>query len=451
MAFTFTNYAGIEPQKSPYNDLIGQFLGGYNQTKYGQPGLEEALKKAQLANQYYGPNIESQMALRKAQGGHLGALTTGQNISNRFAPERLQAEQRKREFELANPFFGQTGTSGDLGRLFYLQEMIKKNPELAKQLNTSQGQNMSQEGQSYIPSIGNNQMPQSQEQGNNFDYNKLIQNAFSKVAQGKNQQFAPSNLGKLQLERAKAESGINPFTNQKFESEQEKEEFLAPYTEKLSGLKQGEHYLYDPETKEKIGIQRPYTPKEREVETGRAFFNEVFPTINNGFKDFIGKNSINNFRKYADNYGKDPTATRKIDDLLLAQKLISAGVVNEAATLGAGKTNMTYRNLTKSFPNSDIPNLIQSYENGLKLPSTAFAKAGVRFQDAINNASQTSVNKVPALKTLHFHPEKYLKTNEEKQAALEEHQETITVRNKKTGKEETISKEEARKRGIPNV
>jgi hypothetical protein len=99
MAFTFTNYAGIEPQKSPYNDLIGQFLGGYNQTKYGQPGLEEALKKTQLANQYYGPNIESQLALRKAQTGEAGARTgllgeqtRGARIENQYAPEKIKSQ-----------------------------------------------------------------------------------------------------------------------------------------------------------------------------------------------------------------------------------------------------------------------------------------------------------------------------------------------------------------------
>ena len=440
----------------PLNDIIGKVLGGYTdmtKAQFLKPGLEEELKKAKLYNQYYAPNIESQIGLRGAQAGHLGSLTAGQNISNQFAPQRLRSEQQKREFELNNPFFGQTGTSGDLGRLLYLQEMIKKNPELASQLGGSQGQeqNAPQQGQSFVPPINAQQMPTGQNQSSNVDYNKLIQDAFTKVAQGKSQQFAPSNIGKLQQEYAKAKSGINPFTNQKFESDQEKEEFMAPYSEKLGGLKQNEHYLYDPETHEKIGIQRPFTPKEREVETGRAFFNEVFPSINNGFKDFIGKDSVKHFIHYADNYGKDPVATRKIDDLLLAQKLTSAGVVNEAATLGAGKTNMTYRNLMKSFPGSDIPNMIERYGKELKLPTEAFLKAGVRFQNMLNNATEKSSNSVPAMKILHYHPEKYLKSDEEKKEALEEHHETVTIRNKKTGKEETVSKAEARKRGIKNV
>jgi hypothetical protein len=454
MTFTFTNYAAIPPQRSPFHDLINQVLSGYGdmtKTQFLRPSLEEELKKAKLYNQYYGPNIESEIGLRGAQSSHLGAQTKGLNISNQYLPKKLQEEQQKREFELQNPFFGQTGTSGDLGRLLYLQEMIKKNPQLANQLNSSQEQNIPQEGQSFIPSTNNQQISSPEIQSNNFDYNKLIQNAFNKVAQGKNQQFAPSNLGKLQQEYDKAKSGINPFTNQKFENDQEKEEFLAPYTEKLSGLKQGEHYVYDPETHEKIAIQRPYTPKERETETGRAFFNEVFPTVNNGFKDFIGKDSVKNFIHYADKYGKDPIATQKIDDLLLAQKLTAANIVNEASTLGAGKTNMTYKSLLKSFPGSDIPNLIERYGKEFKLPTEAFIKSGLRFQNILNNATKNSSNSVPATKTIYYHPEKYLKTKEEANSHLEEHAETVTLYNKKTHKTETVSKAEARKRGVPNV
>ena len=114
------------------------------------------------------------------------------------------------------------------------------------------------------------------------------------------------------------------------------EELASHYREKLGGLKQGEHYLYDEDTHEKIGINRPLTPKESETEKGREFFNEVFPVINNGVKDFVGKDSIKNFERYSREYGMNPTAaTKKIDDLLLADRLISAGVVNEAVTLGA--------------------------------------------------------------------------------------------------------------------
>lgn len=101
MAFTFTNYAGIEPQASPFQDIIGKILGGYSdmtKAKYLQPGLEEELKKAKLVNQYYGPNIESEIGLRHAQTGEAGARTgligeqtKGTRIENKYLPEKMQA------------------------------------------------------------------------------------------------------------------------------------------------------------------------------------------------------------------------------------------------------------------------------------------------------------------------------------------------------------------------
>ena len=421
MNFPLINYASQQLQTSPLNDLIKNALSGYTDTTKAQflrPTLQEQLQKAQLENKWYEPNIKSQIGLRGAQAGHLGAMTEGLNISNPFLRQKLEDEQTKRQFELQNPFFGQTGTSGDLGRLLYLQQMVKNNPELAAQLQSQQSQQPQlNQGQSYLPPI---QSQQTSGQPQPFDMSSLIQDAFSKVAHGKDKQFAPSPILKLQQELKDIESGKYPGTNESIPNEQLKEELAAPYRERLGGLEKGSHYIYNPETHEKIGQEKPYTAKERETETGRAFFNEVFPDINNAFKDFIGKDSVKNFVKFANEYGRNPEATRKIDDLLLGQKLISAGVVNEAATLGAGKTNQTYKNLQKSFPGSDIPNLIERYGKELKLPTDAFVKAGVRFQNKINQASEKASTSVPAMKKVYFHPEKYLKSDEEKSREREE-------------------------------
>lgn len=101
MAFTFTNYAGIAPQESPLHDLIGNILGGYTQAaqaQYLKPTLQEALQKAKLFNQYYGPNIESEIGLRGAQAGEAGARTgligeqtKGARIENQYLPQKMQA------------------------------------------------------------------------------------------------------------------------------------------------------------------------------------------------------------------------------------------------------------------------------------------------------------------------------------------------------------------------
>ncbi len=102
MTFSFTNYAGIEPQASPWQDIIGKALGGYTdmtKARYLKPGLEEELKKAKLFNQYYAPDMESQIGLRKAQTGESGARTgligeqtKGARIENQYMPRKMQAQ-----------------------------------------------------------------------------------------------------------------------------------------------------------------------------------------------------------------------------------------------------------------------------------------------------------------------------------------------------------------------
>ncbi len=56
-----------------------------------QPTLAEALKKSQLFNQYYGPNMESQIGLRGAQSGLIGEQTRSAQMQNQYLPEHLKA------------------------------------------------------------------------------------------------------------------------------------------------------------------------------------------------------------------------------------------------------------------------------------------------------------------------------------------------------------------------
>lgn len=156
MAFSLINYASPELSKSPIGDLVSNILGGYQQglqTRYMKPTLEEQLKKAQLYNQYYGPNMESQIGLRGAQAGHLGSLTSAQNIRNKYLPQQLQDAAaarvdaaKKRQFVLDNPLFGYAGPAGQLGALNYMRQ----HPEL---FGSQQEEPAAQSGmQSYIES-----------------------------------------------------------------------------------------------------------------------------------------------------------------------------------------------------------------------------------------------------------------------------------------------------------
>lgn len=98
MAFPLINYASSELQRSSLNDMINNALSGYtNMTnaRYLRPNLEEQLRKSQLFNQYYAPDMESQIGLRGAQTGLLGKQTQyyGPDIESQIALRNAQAKQ----------------------------------------------------------------------------------------------------------------------------------------------------------------------------------------------------------------------------------------------------------------------------------------------------------------------------------------------------------------------
>jgi len=168
MTFSFTNYAAIEPQASPWQDMVGKVLGGYTdmtKAKYLQPGLEEALKKEKLFNQYYGKDMESKIGLRSAQTGEAGARTgllgeqtKGARIENQYMPEKMKAQiaeaqagaQKARLMQMIREQLmsgGQMGGQGQAGGQMGGQGQPAPQP--------GQGGGMFPQGQ---------QMPQQQEQ-----------------------------------------------------------------------------------------------------------------------------------------------------------------------------------------------------------------------------------------------------------------------------------------------
>lgn len=174
MTFTFNNYANSELMKSPINDIIGNLLGGYEQgvkASYLQPSLAEQLKKAQLENKWYEPNMESQIGLRGAQAGQaqahtglLGEQTRAAHMQNQYLPDQLKAKM-------------------EAARLKAMQDQMF-NQMLQQRLSGNQGQQPMptpeySPGQGQVPFRGQQspfvqpQIPQPQT--NNFDFGQAPQ------------------------------------------------------------------------------------------------------------------------------------------------------------------------------------------------------------------------------------------------------------------------------------
>jgi|GEM_PF-2402603 len=221
----------------------------------------------------------------------------------------------------------------------------------------------------------------------------------------------------------------------------------------LGGLKPGERWMNDPETGQPIGKETPLSAAERTEAKGRGFFNYVFPTISEGLAPLSGKGSVTKLANAAYQYGKNPEATKLTDAFLLGKKLLTAGTVKEAATLASGKQKATYQQLRNSLDSSDIPKNIEKLIKQLGLPPEALIKADKRFGEILNDGTKAGERSIPAYNKQYFNPEsqKFESSNESEEVGGASESQTIKIRNKKTGVSETVSLEEAKRRGVPNV
>ncbi len=247
MAFTFNNYATNDLQQNPLNDIIKNMFSGYSNMTNAQflrPNLQEQLKKSQLYNQYYGPNMESQIGLRGAQAGHLGALTQGQNITNQYLPKTLQEEialkaaqrelygaqaqhygaetqglNQQNELDKNYPNLRAPGLAGQLANFYYMEDKYAKS-------GANQPPQM-QNGESYIPSI--NKQPTT-------DRRQQLEQAIAKATQARSQnEGTPTTVLKNINYLRDAQEGFIPGTNRKqvFTSKEEQARTIAALNHSL--------------------------------------------------------------------------------------------------------------------------------------------------------------------------------------------------------------------------
>ncbi len=166
MSFTYIPARKVsDEESSPWNNLLTNALKNYEtvtKSKYLEPTLQEALLKSRQYNEMYKPNIQSQIGLRGAQAGHLGAQTEGLNISNPYLSRQLQQEQEKRQFELNNPFAGKSGTQGLIAALDFYRKLQNPNMEDSAQNDNTKIENPNSESSIEDQRHADNQRLQAQ-------------------------------------------------------------------------------------------------------------------------------------------------------------------------------------------------------------------------------------------------------------------------------------------------
>lgn len=176
--------------------------------------------------------------------------------------------------------------------------------------------------------------------------------------------------------------------------EQRKEALIRKAEKEDQGLKPGQKYIY--EDGQRVGYASQPSPEEKKEYKGRAFFNEVYPIINEGLSQYFGKGSIYNFGSDINSYNVDAAARARIDKFLLAKRLVVPAAVKEGATLSAPNTYRTFNYLLNSLDSSDIPEKIEEMVTQYGLPKSAALKTGEKAQALLNSATEKGNKSVPA-------------------------------------------------------
>lgn len=183
---------------------------------YYQPDqMRLANELSKLRNQYYGPNIQSEINNRNA-------LTQGQNITNQYLPDKLRLANALAEFKNDNPLMSMPGAAGQVGTLNYLRQ----HPELP-------GGSMPQRMPDYMPGQGgipyrdNAQATQSSNQNNLAD---LLQSSIESSFKPKGN--TPTKEFKNAQAYEDAKAGYVPFTNrmQKINTPDEQQRYMSALT-----------------------------------------------------------------------------------------------------------------------------------------------------------------------------------------------------------------------------
>src|SRR5688572_19809723 len=118
--------------------------------KYAEPNAQQDLQKSKLYNQYYAPNIQSEISNRNALTNKYNTMTPleaeAQRIANQFAPQREQADINWRNMG------GAGGGVGQKEEMLFQSLVAKDNPQLKNDpLKIYEASNILRQGGATLP------------------------------------------------------------------------------------------------------------------------------------------------------------------------------------------------------------------------------------------------------------------------------------------------------------
>ncbi len=389
MPFQPMNFSNIAPLKSPIADLVQTLAQGY---KAGQlPSImARQEEKENLANQAANLNLQ-------ALPGQLDRRQRREELANQL--QQLMLKNAPRNQELQNQIKEQQLRQAQQN---YEKSQLETDPNKKFDYNRQLVDNLRDylRGQTQVPMKPVDLSPKEQKDAlmkalnlGNPSQKRLLGSAGEALDmyQLQNNPDIPDNVKQLATQ----------IQASKDRNRDARTELTANRAE---GLKSGERWLYD-DKGEKIGKESPLTVAQKDEISGRAFFNEVFPVFNDAQSYYSGQGSIGKLINDVKKYNSDPTSQQRVDDFLLSIKLLAPLTTKESSTIRTGKQKNVIESLQKSLKSSDIPASVEKIAVKYGLPSDAVRKAGQRFSDIVNAATEKGEKSVPAYMQTFFNPE----------------------------------------------
>jgi hypothetical protein len=421
MVFSLINYQPSTPeQQSPFGNLLSNALQKYNamtQSQYLQPSLAEELKKAQLYNKWYEPNIKSEIGLRGAQAGHLGAETTALNISNPYLKQKLETEiaLQKAQGEAQQALANKRISTQKL-----ISNLLSGNNIIPQSTNTS-NYNVNQEQS--IPNIGGNLQPNNQ------------------MAQQSSSQINP--LSYAQASVLSKELGLS---QPKIIDVNGKQLAVTPFgnIEIAQGLT---------ELQKKLAAKNADTIQglDKQVISGttkRDTLNEVSNILSNPMFEEMRQHPISGSYELRA-YEKFGTPTQQ--QLAAAYKTYTGQIIKDAASDFKGQFRVGEQGLLNSMkPNdSDTADAARGKVEALALMNELLTKRS----EVTSHLMQQGMNLVDASKKADslMHADEIRSEIKNKLSSSNISMRKIRIKNQATGESKEVTVAEARKLGVPNV
>ena len=152
-----------------------------------------------------------------------------------------------------------------------------------------------------------------------------------------------------------------------------------------------------------IGLNVPMNADMAKQWKAKTKFDVIYPFMNKALAVYSGSGSWERFTRDVNNYSKDESAKKRVDDFLAAKKLISIGSTTENARIGGHATNSQLDQLRSTLDSSEVFKKLER-GRGFRLPPGYSEASGNIFKEQLDKVEEASKKDVPAYEFRYLNP-----------------------------------------------